>query len=111
MVHDHIVCSHPFSPGYLDDDTVDLQRIGADLADGEIHGEWVGLAKLSDAGSALVLKELQAMKAEGKLAKANMPDLFNRLVAAGHRVRVQYITGHWLDVDDAFDLAKARNFL
>jgi len=111
MVHDHIACSHPFSPGYLDDDTVDLRRIGPDLADGDIHGEWVGLVKLSDAGSALVRKELQAMKTEGKLDKANMPDLFNRLVAAGHRVRVQYITGHWLDVDDAFDLARARNFL
>jgi phosphoenolpyruvate phosphomutase len=111
MVHDHIACSHPFSPGYLDDDTVDLRRIGPDLADGDIHGEWVGLVKLSEAGSALVRKELQALKAEGKLDKANMPDLFNRLVAAGQRVRVQYITGHWLDVDDAFDLAKARNFL
>ena len=40
-----------------------------------------------------------------------LPDLLNRLVAGGHRVRVQYITGHWLDVDDSFDLAKARNFL
>ena len=111
LIHDHIACSRPFSPGYLDDDTVELKRIGPDLPDGEIHGEWVGLAKLSAAGSALVVKALQALKAEGKLARANMPDLFNRLVADGQRVRVQYITGHWLDVDDAFDLAKARNFL
>ncbi|MGQ0677364.1 MAG: phosphoenolpyruvate mutase [Rhodospirillales bacterium] len=111
LIHDHIACSRPFSPGYLDDDTVDLKRIGPDLADGEISGEWVGLVKLSEAGSALVRGELRALRAEGKLDKADMPDLFNRLVAAGHRVRVQYITGHWLDVDDAFDLAKARNFL
>jgi phosphoenolpyruvate phosphomutase len=116
LVYDHITCSVPFSTGYLDDDTVDLVRAGSDLPanqipDDQIHGEWVGLVKLSAAGSALVRKELAALRAEGKLDKANMPDLFNRLVAAGHRVRVQYITGHWLDVDDAFDLAKARNFL
>ncbi len=111
QIHDHIACSRPFSTGYLDDDTVDLRRIGPDLTDDDIHGEWVGLVKLSAAGSELVRKELGTMKRDGTLGKANMPDLFNRLVAAGHRVRVQYITGHWLDVDDAFDLAKARNFL
>ncbi|MCK6454476.1 MAG: phosphoenolpyruvate mutase [Alphaproteobacteria bacterium] len=111
MVHDHITCSRPFSAGYLDEDTVDLVRAASDLPDAAIHGEWVGLAKLSAEGAALARHELAAMRADGTLGAANMPDLFNRLVAGGHRVRVQYITGHWLDVDDAFDLAKARNFL
>ncbi len=111
MVHDHITCSRPFSPGYLDEDTVDLVRAASDLPDPAIHGEWVGLARLSAEGAALVRRELAAMRTEGTLDKANMPNLFNRLVGGGTRVRVQYITGHWLDVDDAFDLAKARNFL
>ncbi len=34
-----------------------------------------------------------------------------RLIAAGERVGVVYVAGHWLDVNDAFDLARARNFL
>lgn len=67
--------------------------------------------KLSATGSELVRAELAKLRQEGLLDRANMPDLLNRLVEAGHRVRVQYITGHWLDVDDSFDLAKARNFL
>jgi len=29
----------------------------------------------------------------------------------GHRPRVVYIAGHWLDVNDVVDLAKARDFL
>jgi phosphoenolpyruvate phosphomutase len=111
LVHDHVVCSRPFSPGYLDDDTVDLVRVGTDLPDREICGEWVGLMRLSARGAELVRAELAAMRRDGTLERANMPDLLNRLVAAGHRVRVQYITGHWLDVDDSFDLAKARNFV
>ncbi|MBL8705445.1 MAG: phosphoenolpyruvate mutase [Rhodospirillales bacterium] len=110
-VHDHLICSRHFSPGYLDEDTVDLVKAGPDLPEREVSGEWVGLMKLSATGSELVRAEIAKLRAEGLLDRANMPDLLNRLVEAGHRVRVQYITGHWLDVDDSFDLAKARNFL
>jgi hypothetical protein len=31
-------------------------------------------------------------------------------VAKGETLAVLYISGHWLDVNDVFDLAKARNF-
>ena len=49
------------------------------------------------------------MKSEGVLDMADLPNLLNRLIATGVSVEVLYVTGHWLDVDDAFDLAKARN--
>ena len=32
-------------------------------------------------------------------------------MAAGHKISVLYITGHWLDVNDEHDLQKARDFL
>ena len=32
------------------------------------------------------------------------------LIDAGAKPQVVYITGGWLDVNDAFDLARARNF-
>ena len=44
-------------------------------------------------------------------AKAGLPDLFNRLVARGLKPEVIYVSGNWLDVNDAFDLAWARNVL
>jgi phosphoenolpyruvate phosphomutase len=53
--------------------------------------------------------ELDAMDADGLLRDAEIPDLLNRMMAAGHKVQVQYITGQWLDVDDVHDLAQARN--
>jgi hypothetical protein len=37
--------------------------------------------------------------------------MVTRLLAAGHALPVVYALGNWLDVDDAFDLARARNFL
>jgi hypothetical protein len=39
-----------------------------------------------------------------------MNDLFTRLMDSGAKPQVVYITGNWLDVNDAFDLARARNF-
>ena len=51
----------------------------------------------------------EAMEREGSLGKGDVPCLLNRLVAAGHPVRGRSITGRWLDIDDAPDLARARN--
>ena len=51
------------------------------------------------------------MEADGSLEKGDVPSLLTRLIAGGHKVRVQYITGQWLDIDDALDLARARNLL
>ena len=53
----------------------------------------------------------EAMERQGSPGKGDVPCLLNRLVAAGHPVRGRYITGQWLDIDDAPDPARARNLL
>ena len=111
-VCDRVACSRPYTGNYLDEDEpVWLRRIANDLVPHEAHGEWMGLAKLTARGSALVRAELEAMAADGTLGRASLLDLFSRLLAAGHALPVVYALGNWLDVDDAFDLARARNFL
>ena len=112
---DLVACSRPFTGDYLEEDPVRLVFAGDGLRPDEvaheIHGEWIGLAKLSAAGSRRVRAELAAMERDGSLEGAGLPALFQRLIDAGEDVRVVYSAGHWLDVNDAFDLAKARNFL
>ena len=109
---DWVRCSRPFTGSYLDDERVTLEAIRSD-ADGPdgAHGEFIGLTKLSAEGAALVRGMLDAMGEDGTLDKADLPDLFARLVAEGVAIDVHYITGHWLDVDDAFDLASLRNLV
>lgn len=106
---DLVSCSRPFTGDFLDDDPVMLKRIGNALPSHEVDAEWIGLARLSDEGTKLVRAEIKAMKTDGSLESASLLDLFQRLRDAGHEVRVVYVTGHWFDVDDASDLAKARN--
>ena len=110
-MHDLISCSRPFTGAYLDDEPAELTGIGGHLPASEIHGEWIGLVKLGERGAELIRGELEAMRRDGSLAGAGLPDLFARLVEGGHRLSVIYVAGHWLNVNDAFDLARARNFL
>ncbi|VBB69368.1 Phosphoenolpyruvate phosphomutase [invertebrate metagenome] len=108
---DLVHCTLPHSRNYLDDHLVELRCMSTALTRDQVCGEWIGLARLSAQGAAMVRAELAAMRTDGTLATASLPDLFNRLVARGDPPRVAYITGHWLDVNDAFGLARARNFL
>ena len=62
-------------------------------------------------GSELIRAELEAMHSDGTLQSADLATLFARLAAGGNAPRVHYVAGHWLDVNDAFDLARARDFL
>ena len=73
-------------------------------------GEWIGLAKFSEKGSLLLQAELARMESDRSIGSASMIDLMNCLIDAGAKPQVVYITGGWLDVNDAFDLARARNF-
>ena len=110
-VSDLVGCSRRHTGDYLEDEApVWLRRIGNDLPPAEADGEWIGLCKLSARGAALVRGELEAMRADGSLARASLLEMLSRLIAAGHAIGVVYVLGGWLDVDDAFDLARARNF-
>ncbi len=111
QMNDLVSCSRPFTGAYLDDEPVDLVGIGPELAAERVDGEWIGVVRLSGHGAALVRAELEAMRADKSLGQASLPDLFARLVAGGHTVRVVYVAGHWFNVNDAFDLARARNVL
>ncbi len=111
LVRDLVVGDRAFSTDYLDDAPVRLQGAGRAVEVDDATGEWVGLLKLSDAGSTTVKAALEAMQQDGSLERGDVPALLSRLAADGHEVRVQYITGQWLDIDDALDLARARNLL
>ena len=107
---DLAACSHAYTGDYFDDEVSELTRLDSAMNEADANGEWIGLAKFSAKGIELLRAELDNMKSDGSLANASMNDLFNRLIDSGVKPQVVYITGNWLDVNDAFDLARARNF-
>ncbi|HEC90116.1 MAG TPA: phosphoenolpyruvate mutase [Alphaproteobacteria bacterium] len=108
---DLAICSAAFSEDVMDDQTVMLEAIGDGVEAASAHGQWVGLAKLSPRGAKLVRDEIGEMEKDGTLNAAALPELLNRIVGKGERPAVVYVSGHWTDVNDAFGLARARNFL
>ena len=110
-VRDFAECSLPFAADFMDEEQpVTLKRMGPDLAESAINGEWVGLARVTAKGAEILRAEIDAMQAEG-LNNAGLPDLFSRLVAKGHEVSVAYVAGQWMDIDQAADLDQAKLFL
>ncbi len=110
-VRDLVQGTRSFRTGYLDDDVVHLKSMGPEFDAENVHGEWIGLAKLSAKGSDLVKAEIAAMRVDGSLDNADLNSMFSRLVKSGADVRILYVTGHWLDVDNVTDLENAQKFL
>ena len=108
---DLVTCTEEFDSSYLGNEGVRLMNIAHDIPENEIHGEWIGLAKFSDVGIQKLSEEIQKFSKSGGLETASMTDLFERLLQSGSEIRVEYIAGHWLDVDNSGDLSEAQKFL
>mgnify|MGYP002399355951 CR=1 FL=1 len=109
--YDYVSCSAPFTDDPLDVMPVTLRQISKTIDPVEASGEWIGMVRFSERGSQAVRAELEAMREDGILDQASMLDLLTRLIERGMPIHVDYVAGHWLNVNDAFDLASARNFL
>jgi len=106
---DYVRCSEPYSRHAFYRD-VTLAAAGEELADDQIHGEWMGLLRVSANSLPLfseLVGELAAMPAN---RQAKLHHVLDELVRRGQTVRVVYTTGHWLDVDSLDDVLAAGSF-
>jgi phosphoenolpyruvate phosphomutase len=80
---------------------------------GRIDGEWMGVVRFTAAGAAILRDSVARWSDEDAqgFAAARMNDLFNRLIAEGHTIKVVYTTGHWIDIDHVDDLVFAASFV
>ena len=53
---------------------------------------------------------LDQLRSEPGFEGMAVPDLINRLIENGHAPQVQYISGHWMDINNVQDLARASDF-
>jgi phosphoenolpyruvate phosphomutase len=73
-------------------------------------GQWIGMLKASAAGREQLLEALAQLHNEEGFARFGVPELINQLVANGHPPQVQYISGHWMDINNLEDLQRAGDF-
>lgn len=87
-----------------------LEAAATDLAEGRIHGEWMGFLKVSAGALPRFRKIVAALAADPANRQAKMLAVLAAIMKAGDRVRVIYTTGHWLDVDSLEDVVAAGAF-
>jgi phosphoenolpyruvate phosphomutase len=86
-----------------------MTQMNPELPAKDICGEWIGLFKLSAWGVG-ILKEILGDVPDGRLQNMRMAELFNEIIQRDYTIKVQYISGHWLDVDDIKDISSASTF-
>jgi phosphoenolpyruvate phosphomutase len=106
---DFVAATRPYSIQY-DESDVFLSRLSPGLPPDKTDGEWIGLLRCSPGGSKVLAAALRELSARPDFKKLRFDALFDHLLAAGVRLKVHYITGHWLDVDRLEDLAQAQTF-
>jgi phosphoenolpyruvate phosphomutase len=106
---DLVVTTGTFHP--IDKAPCALGAIGRSVNPAAATGEWIGLLHLRADKAALVVKLLDQLKAEQPelLARGSLPDLLQKLVAAGEVISVVHSYGHWYDLDEAKDLIEASS--
>ena len=73
-------------------------------------GEWIGMLKLSPRGAKLVSEYLEAHSSDSDFDQQNIRDMLNQFISKGEKVKIQYISGHWVDVNHISDLTIAQGF-
>jgi phosphoenolpyruvate phosphomutase len=106
---DYVQCSEPNSRQAFYR-KIWLEHVGEELAEADIHGEWMGVVRFANAALPVVRQRVDEMVANPANRKAKLHHLFEELVRRGQRIRVIYTTGHWLDVDSLEDLVAAGAF-
>jgi phosphoenolpyruvate phosphomutase len=87
-----------------------LEDMGPGLSPDEVHGEWIGLLRTSAEGTTALRTALDRMATRDDFATLRMKDLFAALHEDGVAVRVVYVSGHWLDVDDVAGFEASADF-
>jgi phosphoenolpyruvate phosphomutase len=91
---------------------VTLERISSESAwqGRRPDGRWIGMLRVRGPGRGYLLEALEQLRGEPGFERMDVPDLVNRLIDNGHAPQVQYISGHWMDINNLDDLQRAGEF-
>jgi phosphoenolpyruvate phosphomutase len=73
-------------------------------------GRWIGVMRISGEGRQHVQAALRVLQSDPGFSGMGLPELMNQLIAQGQAPQVQYISGHWMDINNLEDLQRAGEF-
>lgn len=109
-VADYVRCSEANSRHAFYRD-ITLVDAGGDIPDQEIHGEWMGILRVSAKALPGFMAIVRELAADPDNQRAQLHRVLTELARQDkNSVRVVYTTGHWLDVDSLDDVLAAGSF-
>ncbi len=87
-----------------------LKKITYDQPDEEYYGEWPGMMKLTVKGLSIVRSFINEYRNQPEFQKMAIRDMLNQFVQQGHKVKIQTISGHRIDVNNIDDFSLAGEF-
>ena len=106
---DFVRADSPDNHSFFGEDSY-VERIDFDRPDKKYDGEWIGIMKLSPKGTQLMADYIERRKRSPQFHTLDLRDMINEFVEAGVKVKIQYISGHWVDVNHVSDLTLASEF-
>lgn len=110
---DFVKTTAPYSNSFLQSakNTTLIETQFTELNPNSFQGEWIGLLKVNDKGARVIAETLKTMMKADNFMTKKIPDLLNELAKSGQKINVQYIDGHWMDIDHLSDLDKGQIFI
>ena len=106
---DFVKADHPDSHSYFGEDS-HVKKIEFSRPDQKYDGEWIGILKLSPKGTQYMVDYIELRKSKSDFKTLDVRDMINEFVGKGITVKIQYISGHWVDVNNVSDLTSANEF-
>ena len=78
--------------------------------DSAYQGEWIGVMKLGPQAAEFTKKLITEKLTPAELEKMDIRDLINAYIDNEMKVKIQYTSGHWVDVNNISDITVASEF-
>lgn len=109
--HDLAYCSAPDNRAmYQQKVSLDQVTTESDFQGRQVDGRWIGMMRVSGQGGEHLRSAMRTLSKQKNFSALGIPDLLNQLIKDGHSPQVQYVNGHWMDINTLGDLYRAGAF-
>lgn len=92
------------------DTAIEAQKLEFGTPNSRYFGEWIGIMKLSAKGAELAKQFIDTNKLQPVFNSMDIRDMINHFIQQGISVKIQPISGHWVDVNQLEDLTTVNEF-
>ena len=80
------------------------------ISSGNPTGRWIGMLRVRGQGRQWIEDAIDELKSHENFKKMSLAGLLNQIIKINHPVKVNFINGHWVDINALADIDRAGDF-